>query len=191
MSVIILKGTDRKIECTISQCETINKMKESNMDSKTPLNIGGTVIELGEVRYAIQDKDTDRQMVSEQKKDENDKYYSELSKQYDELIEKRCFMKPEEKSKNTSLFETLYLGVTGKKINDIQKEFIVKKQKEYFDENPRHPYANINYYSFLKDLPSNSGEVASMKYNIGSSALRLTERLIGEAFNTAYRLKLL
>lgn len=188
MSVIILKGTDRKLECTISQCEKINQMKEIRVDPKTPLNISGVVIELGDIKYAINDSETDKALVKTVKDEENDKYYAELSSSYNEAIKNRCEKTPQVKSKDTMLFETLYIGVTGKVLTDVQKLYIEKIQLEYFVKNPRHPYAKVDYFKLIKDLPESHGGI-NMKYHIGSSALRLVQKVISEAFITSYQLK--
>lgn len=188
MSVIILKGTDRKLECTISQCEKINSMKESRTDPKTPLNISGVVVELGDIKYAIKDSDTDKTLVKTERDEENDKYYASLDGEYNLSIKKRCEMKPEEKYKSTILFETLFFGVTGKKINDVQKEYIQKMQLDYFVKNPNHPYARVDYFKLLKDVPDNK-DTFNMQYHVGSSALRVIQKVISEAFITAYNMK--
>ena len=57
MSVVILKGTDKKIECTTNQCDTINKMKTDGADPTTKVNVGGVVMDLGDIRYAIPDSE--------------------------------------------------------------------------------------------------------------------------------------
>lgn len=187
MSVIILKGTDRKLECTISQCGQINKMKESKSDPKTPLNISGVVVELGDIKYAINDGETDKGLVRSERDKENDKHYAELNDKYNLFIKDRCFSSPEVKSKSIVLFETLFLGVTDKKLNDVQKAYIEKMQLDYFNLNPRHPYAKVDYFKLLKDLPENRDDF-NMEYHIGSSALRLVQKVIGEAFITSYQL---
>lgn len=186
MSVIILKGTDRKLECTISQCEKINSMKELRVDPKTPLNISGVVVELGDIKYAIKDTDTDKSLNNEDRKEENEKYYNEASDAYNLAIKRKCEMSVAEKSKNTRLFETLFFGVTGKKITQVQKEYIEKKQMEYFTLNPKHPMAKIDYYHLLKEIPESSGGF-NMKYHVASASLRMIERIIGESFTTASR----
>lgn len=190
MSVIILKGTDRKLECTISQCEKINALKESRTDPKTPLNISGVVVELGDIKYAIKDSDTDKSLVKTERDEDNDKYYLALNEGYILSIKKRCEMKPEEKSKNTVLFETLFFGVTGKKINETQKEYIQKMQLEYFMKNQKHPFAKVDYFKLLKDLPSSRDDF-NMQYHIGSASLRMIRRVIEEAFTTAHNMNYL
>lgn len=188
MSVIILKGTDRKLECTISQCEQINKMKESKSDPKTPLNISGVVVELGDIKYAINDGETDKGLVRTERDEENNKYYTKLNENYNQSVKDRCFSSPEIKSKDIVLFETLFFGVTGKKLNDLQKDYISKMQFSYFVLNPRHPYAKVDYFKLLKEVPSDKDDF-NMQYHIGSSALRLVQKVISEAFSTAYQLK--
>ena len=187
MSVIILKGTDRKLECTISQCEQINKMKESKTDPKTPLNISGVVVELGDIRYAINDSETDKSLVRAERDKDNDKHYADLNEVYNQSIKDKCFSSPEVKSKNIILFETLFVGVSDKRLNDVQKAYIEKMQLDYFNLNPRHPYAKIDYFKLLKDVPD-SRDGFNMQYHIGGSALRLVQKVIAEAFITSYQL---
>lgn len=188
MSVIILKGTDRKLECTISQCEKINKMKEDRVDPKTPLNISGVVVELGDIKYAINDAMTDGALVKDERKEENEKHYNQLNNDYNIDLKFRCNMSPEDKAKNTKLFEILYFGVTSKKINEEQKKYIQKIQLDYFMLNPRHPYAKVNYFKLLKDLPSDRNSF-DMSYHVGSASLRMVQRIISESFTSAYILK--
>jgi hypothetical protein len=190
MATIILKGSDRKLECTLSQCEKINKLKESSADRKLPLNISGVVVELGDIKYAIPDGEKDREKVSEERKEENDKYYQDATDDYKKYIEKRCLMPIHEKSKDVRLFEVLFFGTTGKKLSESQISYIQKIQLEYFTANKLHPYANFDFSKLLKDVPG-SRDSFNMKYHIGSSALRTVANLIEESFSTARQLNLM
>lgn len=190
MATIVLKGTQKTIECTLSQCDQVNKMKESGVDPKTPLNIAGTVIELGEIRYALKDSEFDKQMKSDDRKTENDNYYAEAVSDYNKYIEKRCRMSPQEKAKDVRMFDTLFFGVTEKKLNEKQVAYVQKEQLAYFEQNKNHPYANINFYKLLKDLPENKDDF-NMKYHVASATLRIVSRLIEESFMTAKQLKLM
>lgn len=190
MATIILKGTQKTIECSIPQCDSINKMKESGSDPRIPLNINGVQIELGDVRYAIKDGEYDKQMQSDDRKTENDSYYSETQNKYNEYIVKRCGMSPDEKSKDIRMFDTLFFGVTGKKLNEDQIKYIQKMQLDYFKENKNHPYANINVYKFIKELPGNKDDF-NMKYHVASSSIRIITKLIEESFLTAKQLNLM
>lgn len=190
MATIILKGSDRKLECTLSQCDKINKLKESGADRKLPLNISGVVVELGDIKYAIPDGEKDKEKVSEERKEENEKYYNDASDDYKNYIEKRCSMPIQEKAKDIRLFETLFFGTTGKKLNETQIEYIQKIQLDYFSSNKKHPYANFDFSKLLKDVPD-SRDSFNMEYHIGSSALRIVARLIEESFSTAKQLNLM
>lgn len=190
MSTIVLKGTQRSIECSIAQCDSINKMKESGIDPKTPLNISGVVVELGDIRYALKDSEYDKHEISNERKKENDSYYSEVQNNYNEYIVSRCKMSPIEKSKDVRLFGTLFFGVTEKKLNEQQIAYLQKEQLAYFEKNKNHPYANINFYKLLKDLPENN-EGFNMRYHVAGSTLRIVARIIEGSFVTAKQLNLI
>lgn len=190
MATIILKGSDRKLECTLSQCEKINKLKESGADRKLPLNISGVVVELGDIKYAIPDGEKDKEKISEDRKEENEQYYNDASEEYKKYIEKRCRMSVTEKANDVRLFETLFFGTTGKKLTDVQIEYIKKTQLEYFTKNKNHPYANFDFSKLLKDIPDSRGGF-NMRYHVGSSALRIVTRLLEESFTTAKQLHLI
>ncbi len=191
MATIILKGTQKEIECTVVQAENINKMKEERVDPKTMLNISGVSVELGDIRYAMTDKAFDKELIAEEKQSENDEHYSRIVKEYNNFIEKRCYLSVDEKSKDVKLFETLYFGVKNKKLTEEQKEYVAKMQREYFEKNPRHPYAKVNYFNLLKDLPVAKDDWNDMPYHVGSFSLRLIRNVLEEAFKTAHSLKLI
>lgn len=191
MATIILKGTQKEIECTVVQAESINKLKEQRADPKTMLNISGVSVELGDIRYAMTDRAFDKDLIAEEKQSENDEHYNRVVKEYNSFIEKRCYLSVEEKSKDVKLFETLYFGVKNKKLTEEQKECVSKMQREYFEKNPRHPYAKVNYFKLLKDLPVAKDDWNDMPYHVGSFSLRLIRNVLEEAFKTAHNLKLI
>jgi len=191
MATIILKGTQKEIECTVVQAESINKLKEQRADPKTMLNISGVSVELGDIRYAMTDRAFDKELIAEEKQSENDEHYNRVVKEYNNFIEKRCYLSVEEKSKDVKLFETLYFGVKNKKLTEEQKEYVSKMQREYFEKNPRHPYAKVNYFKLLKDLPVAKDDWNDMPYHVGSFSLRLIRNVLEEAFKTAHNLKLI
>lgn len=191
MATIILKGTQKEIECTVVQAESINKLKEQRADPKTMLNISGVSVELGDIRYAITDRAFDKELIAEEKQSENDEHYERVVREYNNFIEKRCYLPVEEKSKDVKLFETLYFGVKNKKLTEEQKEYVSKMQREYFEKNPRHPYAKVNYFKLLKDLPVAKDDWNDMPYHVGSFSLRLIRNVLEEAFKTAHNLKLI
>lgn len=86
MATIILKGTDKKIETTISEARKINHLKESKADSKTLLNLNGLVLELGDIRYAMYDEDKDRELTKEQSGIDTENYYKKIDKDFRDEI---------------------------------------------------------------------------------------------------------
>ncbi len=121
MSTIILKGTDKKLECTISLCEKINKMKEDGVNPKTPLNISGTVVELGEIRYAIKDGETDKQMSRDDKKSDNGERLRKYQKDFEDEINYYLNGSLEKKLQfNLRIAKMYCLAITGKDVDEYK-----------------------------------------------------------------------
>lgn len=150
MATIILKATDRKLECSIEQCNKINKMKEDGVNPKTPLNVSGTVVELGDIRYAIPDGERDKYLNAEETKANNDEYLEEVSKEYRFQMIKLITLPIQEKAKNVSLSKLMYQAYTGDIVPPQSfLDEVTVRQLAYFQKNPRHAFANPTCY---KDL---------------------------------------
>lgn len=193
MAIIILKGTDRKLECTLDQCNKVNKLKENRSDPKTALFISGTMVELGDVRYAIPDRDTDRQMVSDGNKIENNSFYEEENKKYSEKIKTLSVMSPEEKSKNTRHAKMIIQAYTREMTAPrVLIEEIEQRQLSYFKINPNHPFASPMCYKDLiptfKDINKvNSGVAVKVNEICIPSLVSMVEKTIKESFNECRR----
>lgn len=141
MSVIILKGTDKRLECSISLCEKINKMKEDGVDPKTPLNISGSVVSLGDIRYAIKDGEMDKQLNSQERSEGNDDYLKELSQNFDKEIDRYLHSNLETKLQfNLRIARFYCYAITGGAVEEYKPElktiFLEELKKEKLVVNP-------------------------------------------------------
>ena len=88
MATIVLKGTDKKIETTISKANEINKLKRDGENPKTLLDINGIVLELGDIKYAMYDEDKDKELQKEQSGIDSDNYYKQTQKDFKDEVAK-------------------------------------------------------------------------------------------------------
>ncbi len=185
MATIILKGTDKKLECTIAQCTTINKMKEEGANPKTPLNVAGTVVELGDIRYAIPDEERDRVLKSEATKESNDKYLEEVGKEYRNEMIRVIKLPIQEKAKIVTLPKLMYQAYTGS-VNAPQEflDEVMARQLDYFKEHPTHAFANPTCYKDLLKVAEDRQTPDRANYiNTCRTALvRIVQRTIEESF---------
>jgi len=192
MAKLFLRGVAKPIVIEKSTAVTLNRIKDDNTIPKDhEFNRNGLRFSKGDIRYIFENDQEDDKAESDIKRiQENDTYYTNIQNDYTEYIKTRCRMTPEEKAKDFRMFDTLFLGVTGKKLNEEQIKYIQKVQLDYFKENKNHPYANINFYKLIKELPDNKDDF-NMKYHIASATLRIVSKLIEESFITAKQLNLM
>lgn len=185
MATIVLRATDRKLECTIAQCNIINKMKENGSNPKTPLNVSGTVVELGDIRYAIPDDERDRVLSSERTKEGNDSYIEETSTRYRTEMIRLLRLPIEQKAINVSIPKLMWQAYTGE-TNPPQSflDEVIKRQLAFFRENPTHAFANPTCYRDLLIIQEQRLSVDRANYvNICRGALlRLVQRTIEESY---------
>lgn len=191
MSKIYLKGVNKPVTVKRETAETLNRItNDESVKGDKYFTLEGVRFCKNDIRYIIEkDYEDDSAESSDKRSEENESYYKELNLGYIKSIEKRCFMPVEEKSKNIKLFETLFFGVTGKTLNEAQKNYVIATQKDYFTKNPRHPFAKVNYFKLLKELPEGKDDWNDIKYHVGSSSLRMITGVLEEAFRTAHQQK--
>ncbi len=182
MSVIILKGTDKKLECSIALCEKINKMKEDGVSPKTPLNISGTVVELGEIRYAIKDGETDRQLNSQDKSVANDTYLKDLMSSFDAEVDRYANSKLEDKLQfNLRVARFYCYAITGGEIEEYKPElktiFIEELKKEKLVVNP------VKYIKLFKVKEEEGREgLTRIQYIVRKAPLKIMENYLQNVY---------
>lgn len=183
MALIILKGTDRRLECSLSQCENVNKMKERKLDPKTPLNISGTLIELGDIRYAIPDKETDRDLVGEQRMKDNSNDIAKFMQDFEDDIKKYANGKLEEKLQfNLRIAKMYCYALTGGDIEQYKPElkliFIEELKKEKLVVNP------TKYIKLFKvDEVYGKKGLVGIKYIVRQLPMRLMENYLQNVYS--------
>jgi hypothetical protein len=193
MAKLYLKGVNKPITISKTTAMTINLIIDNeNIPRDRQFNHDGVRFMKADIRYVIEnDFEDDKVVVDDSRKQENDAYYTKLSQEHSDYICKRCFMTVEEKAKDTTFFETIYFGVAGKKPDEYVKSLIIEKQRAYFTGNPRHPFAKINFFKLIDNLPSSKKENFDFRYNIASGAIRIAEKVIQTAFGEAHKQGLL
>lgn len=190
MSTVILRGTDRKIETTISMCEKINKLKENKADPKTPLNVEGVVLYLEDIKYAMYDVEKDKELQKEQSGINSDKYYKDISGSF--LLEIKMYAN-ETKSKKIEFnlkvasfycytFTGLWLKEWVKENDLLPLQNILSKEleTEKLLVDPRK-YKNIFK---VNDIITGVDSLANSKYTSRSAPLRIMESYIREVYLT-------
>lgn len=189
MATIVLRGTDRKLETSISVCEQINKLKESKADGKTPISINGVLLILEDIRYAIPDTEKDKEMIKEATQNKNDEDLSKMVSDYRKEI--KTLKESDTKTKinyNLKLASFICYSMTGKWLkewaieNDTQElnNILVEELKKVkLIVNPTH------YKKLFTFVDSN---------NVGDkfarhAAIRLIERQMSEALETLNYIK--
>ena len=189
MSTIILKGTDRKLECTISVCERINKLKEEKADPRTPLNISGSVIELGDIRYAIKDGELDKELNRDEKKNNNGVDIEKINKEFNKEIYSYANGTLEKKLQfNLKIAKFYCLALTGEKIDSYKDKlkpiFLEELQKEKLVVNPTK-YLKL---FVVKEIEGKQG-LTKIDYLVRTAPLKIMENYLSNVYSTLKYIK--
>lgn len=184
MATIILKATDRKLECSISVCNQINELKSKNADPKTPLEIDGIFLELGDVRYAIPDMEKDKELAKERSQKEYGDIISEYNQQFHEEIRRYTLGSIENKIHfNMEVAKMYAFAITGSKnIDDISDTLI-----SIFREELTKTRLVVNPTKYLKlfrvsDVKSDDS-LKSTEYLVRSAPFRIMDNYLSNVMS--------
>lgn len=186
MATIILKGTDKKIECSLAVCDRVNKLKSEKVNPKTEIEVDGIVLELGDIRYAIRDGEKDNELERERKKAEYGEMIEKNNKEFYEEIRRYALGSIEGKiSFNLKIAEMYCFAITGGGINDyrLQVEGIIK------DELTRERLI-VKPTRYLKIFRTNDIKAEELKIEglIRKQPFRLMEKYLGEVYDVLARI---
>jgi hypothetical protein len=189
MATIILKGTDKKIETTISKCEKINELKRQKADPKTPIELEGLLVELGDIRYAIPDNEKDKELIKEEKERKWDaEQRSSLKNHRDEIINLANGSLKDKIEYNLKIASFYCYSFTGKwlkewavtnDISELNKILVDELKKVKLVVDPRK-YKNVFSVDFEND--SSRDKMASSNYMSRSFPLNFMLRQIDSVY---------
>lgn len=193
MAKLYLKGISKPFTIDRSTAMVINRIIDDPMVPKDrQFDKDGMRFCKSDVRYVIEnDQEDDSTEKSDSRKKESEEYYNTLSSDFRENIVRLCKRDVELKAQDTKLFSLVYLSIVGTDPDTEIVSQVVDMQREYFEKNPRHPYAKINFMSLLSNFPVAHEEYQDMRYGIGSFGLRFLDRTVSEAFREAHYQKLI
>lgn len=188
MSKLFLRGVSKPI--TISTAQAVNLgawYDDPNVNAKAKSSIGGVRFLKEDIKYIIEnDSEDNAAEVSDSRKSENDSYYTEVTRNYSAEISRLCERPLEDKINDIRVYELVWTGFT---LEPMTREFVVEvqnRQRKFYEQNPKHPYASINIQDLLpkdKTLENHVREV--MPSYISNKVMRI----IGEAYSTARLLR--
>ena len=192
MAKLFLKGVQKAIYIEKDTAKNLNRIIDNEaIPDDRPFNMEGVRFSKRDIRYVIEnDYDDDRQVEADTRKNENDKYYQDASREHEQYIIQKCKRSTLEKINDTIIFETVYFGMTGQKPTEDEIKIVVLMQEEYFTLYPTHPFARVNFFKLIPQKSYNQNDWDQMKYNVANASIRLYERVMSESFSTAKRLKL-
>jgi hypothetical protein len=187
MAKLFLRGVAKPIVIDKSTAITLNKIKDNkDIPKDHEFNKNGLRFSKGDIRYIFEnDQEDDSQDSSDNRKQENDEYYNKATADYKHHIENLCKKDVKAKAEDIKLFSILYFSVNGKNPDDKLASEVIGMQRAYFDKNPRHPYARVNYFKLIDNYPKENKEYYDMKVGVAHFGVRFTERVIVEAFREA------
>lgn len=193
MAKLFLRGVAKPIVIDKSTAITLNKIKDNkDIPKDQEFNKNGLRFSKGDIRYIFEnDQEDDSQDSSDNRKQENEEYYNKATAEYKQHIASLCKKDVKEKSDDIKLFSILYFSVNGKNPDDVLASEVIGMQRAYFNKNPRHPYARVNYFKLIDNYPKENKEYYDMKVGVASFGVRFTERVIMEAFREAQYQRLL
>lgn len=190
MSKLYLKGIKNPITITTSQAKNLSKWYESDsVADNTKSEIAGVRFIKEDIKYIIEnDIDDAKAEVSDSRKIENDNFYSEANKEYNNNIKNLCKRSPQEKAQDTKLYELAWAGFTLKPVTQEFLEEVKKRQTEFFVKYPHFPYASIN---ILDLIPQEKNIEDSVSEVMPQFISRKLNGIISEAFNSARFMKII
>lgn len=193
MAKLYLKGIPKPLIIEKSTAVNLNRILDDSMvPADRQFDKDGIRFSKRDIRYVIEnDQEDDSQTNNDTRKQENEEYYNKQNADFKNNVVHLCKRSVEEKANDVKLFITMYFGVTGKQPSQEALDQVIAMQKAYFDVNPKHPYAKVNYFKLVNDFPVANREFMDMKYGVASFSLRIVDRIIGETFNEAYFMKLI
>lgn len=193
MAKLFLRGVAKPIVIEKSTAVTLNRIKDDNTIPKDhEFNRNGLRFSKGDIRYIFEnDQEDDGQESSDTRKQENEEYYNKATAEYKQHIASLCKKDVKEKSEDIKLFSILFFSVNGKNPDDTLASEVIGMQRAYFNKNPRHPYARVNYFNLVGAFPKENKEYYDMKVGVASFGIRFTERIMTEAFREAHFQRLL
>jgi len=153
MAKIYLKGIQKPITVPRSLAKQVDDFwSDSSILPNERFKHHSFNIEKREIKSIIHEDFEDNTSESNDvKKEENEKFYREENEKYEKNIEILCNKSVTEKANNTKIASLLYETFTGNKPTAEFIQSVIKHQTEYFQKNPRHPYAKINYGKLLSE----------------------------------------
>lgn len=193
MAKLYLKRIMKPLTIQKSTAVTINKiLDDDSIDKFIHFNFQGIRFCKDDVKHVIEDDaEDDGQTLADERKQQNEEYYNKQNTDFKNNVIRLCKRSIDEKTNDTKLFVTMYFGVTGSQPSEEILDKVVSMQKAYFDINPTHPYAKVNYFKLVDDFPVAHREYMDMRYGVASFGLRVVDRIISETFREAYFLKLI
>ncbi len=179
MATIILKGTDKKLECSLAVCSKVNELKSASADPKTPLEIDGVLVELGDIRYAIPDGDKDKEIAKEKRQQEFGDMITEYNRNFREEIRRYALGDINKKIHfNMEVAKMYAFAITGSTNLDGVSDQLIP----IFTEELKTSRLVVNPTKYLRLFKSvevkTNGDIQSMEYLIRSTPFRLMENYL-------------
>lgn len=184
MSKLYLRGVNKPITISTSQARILTKWNDDEtVGQKTKSKIGGVSFVKEDIKYIIEnDAEDSHEEVLDTKRNENQEFYEEENRKYNQHISNLCDRKLEDKINDTKIYELAWASSTTNPTTEEFRNEIKKRQRAYFELHPKHPYAALNIFDLL---PQEKKDEDSVREIIFSLAVRKINAIISESFRTA------
>ena len=184
MSKLYLRGVNKPLTISTSQARTLTRWNDDEtVGLKTKSKIDGSSFAKEDIKYIIENDVEDiHEEVLDSKRNENQEYYEEENRKYNQCISRLCDRKLEDKINDTKIYELAWSSSTTNPITEEFKNEIKKRQQTYFELYPKHPYAALNIFDLL---PQEKKDEDSVREIIFGLAVRKINAIISESFTTA------
>lgn len=187
MAKIVLRGHQNAITVERDVAERFMKAKQDKaiLDNQ-PLMIGEMLVTKGDIKSIIlNDAEDTKSEKNDEKMAENARHREEVEQEHVRYIKTRCAMAVGQKSSDTNLAQLAWTAYTGDK--KAPQEFlqgVIELQTKYYTNNPRHPFARVNFSHLLPKLIGNSHDMHISSVMPGVIANLIVD-IISQGFSTA------
>ncbi len=187
MAKLYIRGILKPVTITKEQAVNLAIIDDDDKISPTDkFTLNGTRFSKKDIKNIIEDDAEDNSQESANKrKEENSKYYEDVSKEYNMHIVMLCNRSPDSKAEDTRLYELAWSAYTKKPITQEFLQEVRKRQHAFFVAHPHHPYASVNISDLL---PREKFGQDSLTEVMPSYITTKIQNIISEAFNTAKHL---
>jgi hypothetical protein len=140
------------------------KLKDQWMNNKLPkrVEVGEWAGDSDQIKGIKSNAtpDLDDEILSQQRDNstKTNEYFKQVDQEYESYRNQKLKLAPAERAKIMTVVDLVWKAHTIKPMPDDLREFIIERQKAYFEEHPNHAFANPVCYRDLVE-PYSAGDI--------------------------------